>query len=123
MTMVHSAQEGSIPTEQAALSVADILDRAADLIEPEGAWIQGDWALDAEGNAAGYHGGVCWCADGAILQVAHSIPGGPDEAWEAFTDAVGVSLIGFNDAPGRTQAEVVAALRAAAEKARQAVAP
>lgn len=95
------------------MNVADILDRAADLIEPEGAWIQGFFS-----NRCGGH-----CMAGAILEVADLtdistlrvaveavLPAPPEERAERIT--------WWNDEPGRTQAEVVAKLREAAAKAR-----
>ncbi|MFA6031846.1 MAG: hypothetical protein WC889_02965, partial [Myxococcota bacterium] len=55
------------------LSVADVLERAADLIEPEGAWTQGESARDANGKPlkqGSDHNAVCWCVLGAIGKVA-----------------------------------------------------
>jgi hypothetical protein len=102
------------------LSVADVLDRAADLIEPEGAWSDGDVARDRSGNAT-YSmdpGAVCWCALGAIWREAE-IAGINRYASEIpMAELVGGSVAIFNDAPGRTQAEVVAKLREAASLAR-----
>ena len=96
--------------------VADILDRAADLIEPEGRWVQGNLFRLAGGKE------ICWCAYGAILHTrsAHS-----EEAAELIerdlpkTSPGGLRPIAaWNDAPERTQAEVVAKLREAANLAR-----
>lgn len=134
-SLAHSpsahSQPGSVKT------VADILTAAADLIEPEGAWIQG-----AHARVRNYMGGfghwshprACgWCAAGAINKAASEIVGYDDvrttygPTWQAtllFNESVGVRMTAdFNDAPKRTQAEVVAALRAAAEKARTAAEP
>lgn len=104
-----------------ALSVADVLERAAELIEPEGAWTQGWSARTADGV-------VCyslasqaarWCIGGAIVKAN----GADDElAIRAFTVLDGV-IVGevsrWNDAPERTQAEAVAKLREAAALARE----
>lgn len=123
MTLVHSADQviGSIPTEQAALSVADVLDRAADLIEPEGAWTQGAPARTAGGRGtdSGDREAVCFCAIGAINRAGYWDWPLTSACWKAVEDTT-VGLAKWNDAPERTQAEVVAALRAAAEKARTA---
>lgn len=100
-------------------SVADILDAAATLLQPPGRWTQyylardgaARW-VDSKDAAA-----VSWGALGAIERVT------PDHirrsALLAIKSLLGVRhLSRWNDDPKRTQAEVVAALRAAAEKAR-----
>jgi hypothetical protein len=95
-------------------TVSEILFAAADLIEPEGAWTQRRFGSREAG---------CYCIMGALHQ----------HRWDAgleFDDGVrapALYLEGFlgeivahwNDARGRTQAEVVAKLREAAEKARE----
>lgn len=127
MSLVHSvAQEGSaVPTCDVPKTVADILTAAADLIERPGGWTQGVFARDANGCNAGWRqeNAECFCVSGALSRV-----GGHPEfnlAWQAFnswTMRRGFPhLAKWNDAPERTQAEVVAALRAAAKKARTAV--
>lgn len=100
----------STPLKDAG-EIARILDAAADLIEPEGAWGQGQWE-----SSTG-----CLCAEGALAKAG---------ACERFVDVcrapvgrffeplVGGDIVAWNDAPGRTQAEVVAKLREAAAKAR-----
>jgi hypothetical protein len=105
-------------------TVADVLDAAADLLEKPGAWTQKANARDADGNKVPVTGGkaTCFCMAGAILHLTngdyHSaeyvrrVLPMPDEEWRDW-------LVAFNDAPGRTQSEVVAALRAAATSARQ----
>lgn len=109
------------------LSVADVLERAADLIEPEGAWTQGGarnargfltWGSDPEAKS--------FCALAAIARVAG--PAGwrepvAGQARDALRETVGLrwdQLLGdhWNDAPERTQADVVASLREGAAKAR-----
>ena len=95
------------------LSVADVLERAADLIEPEGKWTQGKY---------GSHDS-CMCAKGAIYHVG-AWDERADEALEAVyailpsTGIISDRLVAWNDAPERTQAEVVAKLREAAALAR-----
>jgi hypothetical protein len=88
------------------LSVADVLNRAADLIEPEGKWGKGAWELDG-----------CLCAEGAIAKAAdikRFIDVDRSPAGKFFEQFVGGDIVQFNDAPERTQAEVVAKLREAA---------
>jgi hypothetical protein len=103
-----------------ATDVAEILERAADLIEPEGAWVQGAFKRLREGSGVSY----CYCAAGALIEVASS-DSAYDEARRFLnaqlprpSDPEDSAVIAFNDADGRTQAEVVAALREAAAKAR-----
>lgn len=103
--------------------IADILDRAADLIEPEGAWTQKANARDRDGKTTGALSGnaVCFCMAGAVIRVS----GGdyPKEAVMAVLPKPNSLfhdwLVAFNDAPGRTQSDVVAKLREAAAKARE----
>lgn len=95
------------------MNVSEILNKAADLIEPQGAWVQGKWSTD---------GGKCLCAEGAIAIAAElsfftAVEGSP--AGRALAEFIGDPIPVWNDAPDRTQAEVVAALRAAARKAEQ----
>lgn len=97
---------------------SDILFKAANLIEPEGRWVQGNFAQE----------GGRYCAAGAIFFAA---PLGDDRrqgdaASALFCKVIRRKNIGhWNDVPSRTQAEVIAALRQAALLAREteAVAP
>ena len=113
-------------------TVAETLRKAADLIEPKGAWTQGYYARDASGryweedpdsDAQGSYvdfPAKCFCLYGAIAKAV-----GADDPFLMKTDgriedalrlATGTTLVAdWNDAPERTQAEVVAALRAAAD--------
>jgi hypothetical protein len=98
-------------------SVSEILDAAADLIEPEGAWTQGTWARKASGSltSAHFEDAVCFCARGAIVRAGNfpltaELPRLNDLA--GFRNAA--EMARWNDAPERTQAEVVAKLREAA---------
>jgi hypothetical protein len=111
----------------APTSVPAVLRAAADLIEPEGRWVQGFWATTKRGRAIGYEeaNAACWCAVGALMRVSRSAP---LDLWYPTRDALErvidhQSIPGWNDAPDRTQAEVVAALRRAADlaEAEQAV--
>lgn len=120
----------ALPTQRSALERAtpDVLERAADLIEPEGAWIQGGFGLNEEGVVTqSLHeladDSTCFCAMGAVSHVA----GGPHKFdWAMIEPLVVVagleaatSVTTWNDAPERTQSEVVAALRGAAKAARE----
>lgn len=107
--------------------VSEILSRAADLIEPEGCWTQeaerrnaAGQDIDADVDPADPDSdceAVCWCMAGAIVAVSPlSIL-----RWDALgavKDVIGEDYIpDWNDDDTRTQAEVVAALRAASQKA------
>lgn len=115
----------------AVLKPSEVLAKAADLIEPEGAWTTRLFARDALGRSAGVFGpkAVCWCARGAMSKIADDYPllartqdffarflGEP----EAPTVADHAAIAIWNDAPERTQAEVVAALRKASVLAAEA---
>jgi hypothetical protein len=109
------------------MNISDVLDRAADLIEPEGRWVQGPFAADAKGREIFerekgpiYPGATCFCIAGAINKVLgrrnrHSRM----DVKAVLSSCIGANFIDFNEAPGRTQPEVVAKLREAAAKARE----
>ena len=123
----HEAADASSPSVSIPSAVADVLERAADLVEPEGAWTQEAYARTASRTPLGWGAhpsAVCWCALGAI----DAQQAGPIWARAAYmlADAVGAKRTRFNseigawnDAPHRTQAEVVAKLREAAALARE----
>ena len=110
-------------------TVADTLRKAADLIEPAEAWTQNAFSRnhdgttdELEGHPAAADNPVCWCALGAIAASAKVDPnhwrawdGVAGRASNALETYVRESVGDWNDAPERTQAEVVAALRAAAD--------
>ena len=102
-----------------ALLPSQVLDAAADLIEPEGAWQQGSW-FDTSSELALGGDYRCMCAEGALILVGcerFSLPSQP--AHKFLLAATGAEDVpDWNDAPERTQAEVVAALRKAADLAR-----
>jgi len=98
--------------------IAETLDRAADLLEPEGRWTQhanyrseGGHILIRGVNAASY------CLVGAI----ETVKSGPDtrEAVSFVSRRVGVAATAWNDVPTRTQKQVVAKLRECAKIARK----
>lgn len=100
--------------------VSDILERAADLIEPEGRWIQGVFARNAKGEFTGlseFRGpAVCWCISGATCKESPEDDGAEADVY--LQRFLGAHPSEWNDAPERTQSEVVAKLREAAAKAR-----
>lgn len=127
------------------MTTAEILRAAADLIEPEGAWTQGAGSRNAEGQDrqelrdSEYDPGeaTCWCIGGAVVE-AFERANAQDEHddWEPalaplfkpLCKALGKTSedpyadspwVYFNDAPDRTQAEVVAKLREAADLAEE----
>ena len=102
---------------------SEILDAAADLIEPDGRWTQGAWARDAKLKPTREDGpeSVCFCLYGALFRAA-----GQQGIWQPETHLREVlqypneNLISWNDDPARKQTEVVSALRRAADLARAA---
>lgn len=109
------------------LTVADVLERAAALIEPEGAWTQGAYAVGddfaAEDDCHDWPDEpTCFCLMGAIAWVQQlDRPGDIDFA--RFSPTLGLSVsnvASWNDEPRRKQSEVVAKLREAAALARGA---
>lgn len=103
--------------------VADVLERAADLIEPAGRWTQFTFARDrndAEVRPESTEA-VCWCAIGAIRSVLAGTAGYCySEAVHALRGVIDQPFVDvFNDGEDRNQPEVVAALRSAATAARQ----
>ena len=98
-------------------TTADVLRAARAKITPEGAWTQRELARTADGSpdAPDNPLATCWCAIGAIESLTNET-----YALRALY-LMGVDDIAkWNDAPGRTQAEVLALFdRAiAAEQAR-----
>jgi hypothetical protein len=106
-------------------SVAEVLERAADLLQKPGAWTQGVLARNKAGEITGlseFRGpAVCWCILGATYVVDNdddddrSSSNSADRFLESLLGEVGA----WNDAPERTQSEVVAKLREAAALARE----
>lgn len=103
----------------AQLTAADVLERAADKLTPDGAWTQGDWAKNAEGESVEPTSpdATCWCVRGALAAASgdeYGIYGPASEYVERLVQLP----VHWNDTPGRTQSEVVAKLREAAALAR-----
>lgn len=98
------------------MMISEVLDKAADLIEPPRKWTKSAFARDSQGNPCSPYGteAVSFCVLGAIRQVA-----GPT-TWlhgENFVaDTLNELPSVFNDS--RTQPEVVSALREIAALAR-----
>lgn len=94
---------------------------AASLIEPEGAWTQGEFARDADGRSRPSCDprATCRCASGALLAVCG---GSGPEYWAArnvldlhiASISKYVTVMAWQDTRARKQADVVAAMRAAA---------
>ena len=109
------------------MSARTILLRAADLLAPPGRWMQGWFALDARGLwTTNPRHAVSLSADMALAVAAvgqeQTALDGAERALARVVAVAGVEsdevqIQGWNDAKGRTQAEVVAALRQAAEVA------
>lgn len=113
-------------------TTAEVLRKAADRLEKPGAWFRHGYGNRVESSLAvppvgELEASTCWCALGAItLEYGDDFPdAGHPECSSAgqmlVAEIGGRSVAQWNDAPGRTQAEVVAALRAAAERAEKAV--
>ena len=107
----------------AVMDTAEVLNRAADLIEPQGAWTQGTSCRDEHGNDLDDlddgevdHLAVCFCASEAIYRVS-GLYYVKCPAHQFMSSLVGGHIPNWNDAPERTQAEVVAKLREAARLA------
>jgi hypothetical protein len=100
---------------------SEILSKAADLIEPEGAWTQGAYSKDRRGNPCPLSlRSVCWCAEGAIAAISRADHEVTHNALTFLRKQIGTrASIAWNDAPERTQAEVVSALRKSASLAKE----
>lgn len=105
-----------------------VLTRAADILEPEGRWLQGSYGAWHDNGLPpiGTARYTCFCLVGALSEATRQLS---DEilrqsmlharAEPYVQQAIGEpNIVAWNDRPGRTQAEVVAALRAAAKFAK-----
>lgn len=107
------------------VKTSDVLEAAANLLEKPGAWTQGVFARNAKGVVVGFRddSATCFCAAGAIYRSAKSNALGDPainllNTWARRRHFE--HLAKWNDAPERTQAEVVAALRQAARQSKGA---
>jgi hypothetical protein len=100
-------------------TVSQILNEAADLLEQPGAWTQGKDARNELG--AGTYSADLRACSFCILGAIRRVGGTGHDRWKAvgaLCRSLGIENIAeWNDAPERTQEEVVAALRASAAKA------
>lgn len=96
----------------------EILRKAADNCEKEGAWCQGEMARDSEGLIVGCHerSACSRCAWGHISYATGSYFSIGNPADYAFGAHIQQRIPLFNDHPDRTQAEVVQALRDCADR-------
>lgn len=88
--------------------------KPSELLSQPGAWCQGTSALDANGEEVDPLEEVAcrWCAIGAMRRCGRIDMVFDDR--EALRAVIGrSSIVGWNDDPARTQAEVVDALRRA----------
>lgn len=95
----------------AAADALVVLRQARALIEKPEHWTQGAFARDALRRQVRSFDAmaVCWCAVGAVGRVHPTDDSTHSEALAALLRAVpGCSVAGFNDAPVRTHAEVLA---------------
>jgi hypothetical protein len=97
------------------MTVADDLRAARALVEK--GWTQGAYARTKTGKECpdrSLHA-KCWCASGAIWRVCAHDGIGFSEAHKQLSAAINKPIPYWNDAPGRTQAEVLAAFDRAIE--------
>lgn len=106
--------------EMMMMLVSDVLEKAAELIEPEGAWIQGRSARSTIGtDVPPTHYAACsWCASGAMSKAIGSEVAA-DDARNFMNKFLRRKVWTWNDSNGRQQSEVVAKLRSAARLARE----
>lgn len=93
--------------------VLTVLRGARELLTPEGAWTQNEYAKTRTGRPCSVTSprAVCWCLDGALWH--ETTAEGWDQAREAVIavlDSPPSFILVWNDDPDRTQAEVLALL-------------
>lgn len=105
------------------VTTVEVLRKARELVAA--GWTQGHYALDADGKVTEDSSPTAckFCMAGALFRVTNSQA---DEVWRearrALKAAIGDTLVSFNDAPKRTQDEVVDAFdRAIAAEEAKAV--
>jgi hypothetical protein len=101
--------------------IADAFNKAADLIEPKGAWTQYCFARNASGQGTDYRHeeATCWCVLGAVCRALRDEDVDVNDSARKTLDAVAVMkgypyTSTFNDSHDTTQADAVAFLREAA---------
>ena len=135
MTRAEMVKNGTL---EHFVYAACVLERAAEYCE--GGWCQHSMGRDENDKPTGATGvtTICWCASGALICATHRIVGtGAGAAlwngveWETtraveraikarwpYYDEPINAIPTWNDAPGRTQAEVVETLNVAAQELR-----
>ena len=109
------------------MTAAAILKRAAEIITPPGSWGQGQTAVDKDGRQvpSSSTAAVCFCALGAINRATRELQQPEHVSQRAYqltnlelVDVApsAINLPAWNDAPGRTQQEVVDLLHKAASR-------
>lgn len=103
------------------MTIVEQLTAARVLLTPDGAWTTGAFARDSSGLTISPHHdrARCWCISGALKRTSGS-SFAPYEGVAAAVRSVlptGNWASEFNDAPGRTQAEVLALLDTAIARA------
>jgi hypothetical protein len=95
------------------LSVAEVLNMAADKIAEPDAWTQYAFARDAKGYPTGTKSpaAVCFCIAGAIYAVSPTLGFGSDIIERLPKPRGYPNIARWNDASTRTQAQAVAKLR------------
>lgn len=105
------------------MTALEVLTEARALIARPDRWVQGGSAMNLRGAfcSALSPAAVCWSADGVVLRAAKGDIDDTYVARRCLKQAVDTdSLIDWNDAEGRTHAEVLAAFDAAIRLAKEA---
>lgn len=101
-----------------SLTTSEILERAAELIEPPGRWTTQFFARDDLRHATTPldENACSWCGEGAIARVMGVHVGSPEwcDVLVVLDGQVGEQFSNWQDDEKRTQSEVVQALRDAA---------
>jgi hypothetical protein len=102
------------------MTTLEILKAARKLITPKGAWITGVYAKTSPKGRKALFGNdpaaTCWCMEGALQKASgREMVYDSQDLLKPFGN-IGKNLPQFNDAPGRTHAEVLAAFDAAIAK-------
>lgn len=97
-------------TSAANRETLEVLRRARELLTPPGNWTQEEFAKTTAGEPCDpcVVEAACWCSEGAIRAVRARGRFGPTNAFGALYRIVG-DVVGWNDEPERTQAEVLEA--------------